>query len=203
MTLIRGCVNVFSIKHQASSIKHQASSIALAASLSFFLVGCDDDEKNSVVDHPTILTAPTYIKNAALLESGILKIEAKNSGIQDADGVSNTVYKMVRLAKNCSSSSGTIFLPEKKYSSDNGVFEIQIDFPKSCGYEYYFYAEADVVVKRCSSYSTDANGKPVQNSGEYISSKRSYVIKITDKEADQILKSDPLSFGVNVPTKGC
>ena len=175
---------------------------AIATIAIIFLAACDDDKKNDDVnDKPTILTSPKYIKSETSLADGIvIKVEAKESGIQDEDGVSNLVYKMVGSPINCDTTGGRTIYVEKEYRANNGVFEIAV--PKGCGYKYYFFAEADVVVKWCRSDSTDATGKSVPNNGQSVVTKRSYVIEMTNQK-DEVLRSDPFSVGVNVPSKGC
>jgi hypothetical protein len=179
-----------------------ACKFAITTVAIIFLVACKDDKSNDDInDKPTILTSPKYIKSEiSLAESTVIKVEAKESGIQDEDGVANLVYKMVGSPRNCDTTGGRVIYIEKEYIANNGVFEIEV--PKGCGYKYYFFAEADVVVKWCRSDSVDASGKSVPNNGQSVVTKRSYVIEMTNQK-DEVLKSDPFSIGINVPPRGC
>ena len=170
--------------------------IAMVGITMTLLAACKDDkDKNEVVDKPTILTAPIYTKSEiALADSTILKIEAKESGIKDEDGVENTIYKMVGTLKDCDTTNKRISYIEHEYTASNGGFEIEI--PKSCGYQYYFFAEADVVEWQCS-------GGNVHNFYKSIVHKRSYVVNLTNQK-DEVMINDPFSFSINVPhTTNC
>ncbi len=168
-----------------------------------FLVACKDDKNNDdIVDKPTILTSPKYSKSEiSLADEGIvIKVDAKESGIQDEDGVSNLVYKMIGSPRGCDTTGGRVVYIEKEYMANNGVFEIAV--PKGCGYKYYFFAEADVV-KWCRSDSISASGGNNHSNYQSVITKRSYVIEMTNQK-DEVLKTDPFGVSINLPpTSAC
>ena len=154
------------------------------------LVRSQTSEVARTKDQPTTLNPVQYTKSKV---GNTLIVDAKDSGIEDGDGVANVVYKMFGSPKPCNFRT---FYTQKEYVAQNGHFEIGIP-QDSCGYSYYLYAEADVL-NVCTRTSSGADGKPITTTSRTAVGKRSKVIELKDSQ-DKILTSDPFGVTINVP----